>query len=147
MNPIFTYKFKWAGLILILLGMTFSVAYFGLNFRFLAPVFAVYSEFMEIKTFTTFKTNFADELIIIFFLSGFFLVIFSAERNENSIIQKIRMKALRKSVLFYFGWLMFSVLFIFGNGFISILVLNIILPFVIYLCFYYALIFRTKTRQ
>jgi hypothetical protein len=146
MNTLLKYQFKWLGISLILLGIVLTVAYFSFNFRFLFPVFAVYSEFMEIKTFTTFTTNFADELILIVFLSGFFLLIFSAEKNENTQIQKIRAKAMKNSLLFYFGWLFFSVLFVFGNGFISILILNLILPFVIYLCFFYALKFRIKAK-
>ncbi|PKO95025.1 MAG: hypothetical protein CVU14_12965, partial [Bacteroidetes bacterium HGW-Bacteroidetes-9] len=105
--------------------MVLAIVFFSLDFRLKIPVFAVYSSFLEAKMFVTFQTNFADEIIMILLLCGLGLIIFSKEKTEYEGYDLIRLKALAKAVLVNICFLLFAVLFIYGSGFIAILVINI----------------------
>jgi len=51
----------------------------------------------------------------------------------------VRNEAINKTVIGYIFWLLFSVLFIYGSNLHSILIPGLILPFIIYLLFFYYL--------
>ena len=132
-NLLLPYPLKFVGLILLIFGFGFAVAYIWFDFQLRMPVFAVYSAFIETKTFATFPTNVADELILILLLSGFSLLIFTREKNEELIPEMLRLKAFALAFLVNTGLLLFSVLFVYGSGFVAILVFNIISLPVFYL--------------
>ena len=71
------YKWKIPGIFLLLSGVILTIIYFLINPRLEAPVFAVFSSFMEVKTFEVFRTNIFEELIFLSLLSGLFLIAFS----------------------------------------------------------------------
>ncbi len=137
-----SYKFKLPGFILILTGAVLTIFYFGFNFRFEMPVLAVFSSFMETRFFTTFRTNFADELIILLFISGFCMVVFSKEKCEGEIFREIRIRAIYKTILFDIILLVLTTLFIFGSGFLAFTIINLILPFILYLIFFNIMKFK-----
>lgn len=126
-------------------GIAMTVMYFMFNFRFEIPVLAVVSSYMDTNFFTTFTTNFADESIMLLFLIGFSLIAFSKERHEDDFFRTIRSMALKRTILTEIGILLFSVLFIYGSGFIAIILLNMILPFVLYLSYFNYL--KTRKRK
>ena len=126
-------KFKLPGIILILAGAGLTVLYFGFDFRFEMPVLAVFSSFTETRFFTTFGTNFADELIILLYLAGFSFIIFSKEKTETELIKKIRSQALMKTILTEIFLYFFVTLFIYGGGFIAFVIMNLFLPYIIYI--------------
>ena len=128
-----SYKFKLPGFILILAGVVLIIFYFGYDFRFEMPVLAVFSSFMESRFFTTFRTNFADELIMLLFLSGLLLLTFSAEKHELDSYKSLRIKALIKTILTDSIFVVFVFLFIYGTGFIAFAIINLFLPFILYL--------------
>lgn len=128
-----SYKFKLPGLILILAGTGLTVLYFGSDFRFEMPVLAVVSSFTETKFFTCFKTNFSDELILLLYLAGFSFIIYSKEKVETELIKKIRLQALMKTIRTEIFLLFFVILFIYGGGFIAFVIMNLFLPFIIYI--------------
>lgn len=138
MQKLLSFKYKIFGLISVGCALVLSVIYFVYGFRISMPVFAVFSYSVESEIFTTIRTNVAEELILLFFIAGFFLISFSKEKNENHCLRAVRIKAVNQTILVFIFWQIFSVLFVFGKGFHSILVLNIILPFVIYLVFFYS---------
>ena len=131
------YPFKIVGYALTSIGIIFGVFYTWFDFRFTIPVFAVYSSFLETKIFATFKTNFADELILMLCIIGLTLVIFSKEKNETENLDLLRSKALAKAFLFNNIFLIFSILFIYGYGFISMLIINMFSFSVFYLLFFF----------
>jgi len=77
-------------------------------------------------------------------LIGFGLWVFSKEKHEYEGLWMVRGKALKRAILTDMGVLLFTVLFIYGSGFIAIVLLNMILPFILYLSFFYFLKPRTK---
>ena len=141
-NLLLPYYWKLIGVFLGLLGIVSAILYTWFDFRFSIPVFAVYSAFFETKLFTTFRTNFADELTLILLICSMGFIVFSKEKNETEGLDLIRLKALARAVIANFIFLLLSVMFIYGSGFIVILVVNIFSLTMFYLIFFYMLKFK-----
>lgn len=131
------YPFKIVGLLLALSGILLAILYIWFDFRLSMPVFAVYSAFIETKFFVIFNTNFADELVLLLLVGGLGLIIFSKEKSESEQLDAIRFHALYKALAFNTVFLFISVLFVYGSGFIAVLILNTVSFSFFYLCFFY----------
>jgi hypothetical protein len=140
------YPFKIVGGMLTLSGSILAMFYFLFDFKFRIPVFAVYSSFIETKIFATFKTNFADELIMIMLISGLGLMVFSKEKIEFENFDSIRASALTKATIVNIIFLLFSVFFIYGSGFIASLIFNLVSLLIFYLIFFYRLKYKEMKR-
>ncbi|MBK6963010.1 MAG: hypothetical protein IPH20_03520 [Bacteroidales bacterium] len=139
------YYWKIAGRILALAGIVMLVLYLVFDFRFTMPVFAIVSSFLETRIFVTFRTNFADELILILLISGFGLMVFSKEKEESENLNSLREKAMFKATILNNILLLCTVLFVYGSGFLAILVLNMISLLIFYLIFFYVLKGKMKS--
>lgn len=136
MNLLFPRKFKLIGLILFLIGTALGVMrfYFAVKPKlFDVKVFAIYSNYFETNYFKVISNHISEELTALFLIIGLFILCFSKEKEENEILNQIRLKSF--IVTFYINTLLllFSFIFIFGIIFINILVLNLVSPFIIYL--------------
>ena len=78
---------------------------------------------------------------------GFFLWAFSNEKHESEGIRILRSRALYKAIITDTGILIFSILFVYGSGFIGIILINMILPFILYLFYFNYLLAREKRRD
>ncbi len=136
-NLLLPYPWKVFGVLLALSGSILAVLYIWFDFRFTMPVFAVFSSFMETKMLVTFRTNFADELILLLLICGFGLIVFSKEKNETDNLDPLRIKALVKAIIANTVLLLFSILFVFGSGFIAVLVFNLFSVPIFYIFFFY----------
>lgn len=139
------YRYKYLGLVLVVAAVVLTIFYFGFSFRFEMPVFAVHSSFFETKMFAFFRTNFADELILILYLTGLSLLMFSKEKDEVSGIMQKRHDALRYAFLINLLIQLFVILFIYGQGFIAFLVLNLINLPILYLVLFMIMKRRAKS--
>jgi hypothetical protein len=137
-------KFRIPGYILTGAGIFFAVLYFTIKFRFELPVFAVASSYLKTKYFTTFSTNFSDEMIFILLLAGLSLVVFSREKEESVIVENLRKKALTKTLAADIIFLFFTVIFIYGSGFLVAIIINVFLPFGLYLLFFNLMKIKAK---
>jgi hypothetical protein len=133
------YSWKVAGWFVTLAGVVLGVLYNWFDFRFSIPVFAVYSSFLKTKMFESFTTNFADELVLLLLIIGLGLIVFSKEKIETENLDLARSKALFRAVILNNVFLLFSILFIFGSGFIGILVMNLFSVSLFYLFFFFLL--------
>lgn len=133
------FPFKLAGIFLAIGGLVSAVLYVWFDFRFSIPVFAVFSSFVETKVFATFRTNFADELTMLLLVAGLGLIVFSKEKNENENLTLVRTKAIANAGIANTFFLLFSILFVYGSGFIAILVINLFSFFIFYLAIFYFL--------
>lgn len=97
------------------------------------PVFAVYSSYLKKVVFGMSQTNLADELAFILILAGLIWLVCSWEKKEGPETDMLRYKALVYSVLINSGFLLFSALFIFGIGFITVMIVNLFSQLAIYL--------------
>jgi hypothetical protein len=141
------FKYKIPGIILIIVGLILTILFFTVNFRFEIPVVALLSSYVQTTFMTVFKTNFADELIILLLLAGFFLVAFTREKDEFADLSELRKKAVEKAVVVNTIFLFFSVLFVFGGGFLGVLIINMFLPFALYIAFFLWLKTRAKNHK
>jgi len=130
-------RFRIPGYVLTLTGLLFAVLYFTIKFRFEIPVFALVSSYLKTKYFTTFSTNFTDESIFLLLLAGLSLIVFSQEKDEKDFYTAMRYKAMVRTVLVNICFLVFSVIFIYGSGFLVMVLINVFLPFIVYLLFFH----------
>ncbi|KAF5056287.1 hypothetical protein DSECCO2_368950 [anaerobic digester metagenome] len=137
-NPLLSYRWKLPGIILTSAGVLLAVLFSWFDFRLKIPVFAVYSAFLETKMFVVFRTNFSDELTLLTLLAGLALIAFSKEKNEQEEFELIRSKAIFRAAMVNTAFLFLSVLFIYGSGFMAVLVVNLFSFFVLYLLFFYS---------
>jgi hypothetical protein len=126
------------GIILTSAGVLLAVLFTWFDFRLKIPVFAVYSAFLETKMFVVFRTNFSDELTLLTLLTGLALIAFSKEKTEMEGFDLIRMKAIFRAAMVNTAFLFLSLLFIYGSGFMAVLVVNLFSFFVFYLLFFYS---------
>ncbi len=126
-------QFKWLGLILIVIAGFLYFYFDWYNIRLEVPVFAVYSSFMRTRYFVFSRTNFTDELTLLLALAGFMMIVFSKEKNESDEIKLVRYKSFVQAVFINSLFMAFSILFIYGSGFIAMLVFNVISVYLIYL--------------
>jgi len=143
-NLLLPYPVKFAGLFLTFAGMVMSVFYLLFDFRFTIPVFAIFSSFLETKMFVTFNTNFADELTMLLLFTGLILIVFSKEKTESEYLDATREKAIVKALIYNNIMLLFSILFIYGSGFIGILVINLFSFSLFYLFIFYLMKYKQK---
>ncbi len=112
-NFLLPYYFKTIGIILVLVGIVFSVLYLKFNLNYTTRVFAVTSIYLENQFFVITKTNIIDEIILILIMVGFGLIVFSKEKNEREHLNVLRGKALSKALIantlsFYFPYYLFT---------------------------------------
>ena len=136
------HKWKIPGLFLLFTGIILTVVYFSSNPRLEAPVFAIFSSFMEVKTFEVFRTNIFEELLLLSLLSGLFLIAFSRERIEKQEYISARGKSLALAVILNAILICLSIVFVFGSGFLGFTVLNIYLCLIFYIAIFNVLKYR-----
>jgi len=130
------YAFKWIGVVMVLCGLAGLVLYIWFDFRLMMPVFAVYSSFLETKIMSFVTTNLADELIMIILMTGFFFTAMSKEKVESADLDTLRAESFAKALWTNFVFFLLSVIFIYGVGFLSVVLLNLFTLFVFYLAFF-----------
>lgn len=136
-NFLLPYYFKTIGIILVLVGIVFSVLYLKFNLNYTTRVFAVTSIYLENQFFVITKTNIIDEIILILIMVGFGLIVFSKEKNEREHLNVLRGKALSKALIANTLFILFSILFIYGGGFIGIMITNLFSIFIFYLIYFH----------
>jgi len=138
------HSWKYPGIFLITAGMALAIYYLLFDFRIYSPVFAIYSYYMEEKFLATFRTNIAEEIILISLLVGFFLLIFSKEKPGKPSYDHLKGKALYRALFWNCIFLFLSILFLHGYAFTAILVVNVFSVFVLYLVIFTVMKRREK---
>jgi len=136
-------KLKIAGWIFFILGVILAVVrfYFGIKLSiFDIKVFAIYSNYFETNYFKVIQNHVSEEVTALFLLIGLLLIAFTKEKIEDEAISALRLKSL--ILTFYINTILIvlSFLFVYGFGFINIIVINIFSPLIIYIIlfkFYY----------
>ena len=146
-NFLLPYYFKIIGIGLLLIGIIFSVFYLKFDFKYTTSVFALISIYLENRFFVVTQTNIIDELILILFVIGFGLLVFSKEKNEVESHIVLREKAIVKASIANTIFILISIIFIYGGGFLGVLVLNLFTVFVFYLLFFYFSLNKADKKQ
>jgi hypothetical protein len=130
------YRWKYVGWMLLTVGIILAGIYLTNEFTLRMPVFAVFSSFMETRMFVTFKTNVADDIILLLLVTGFGMSIGSRERVESEKMDLARGKAFTKAFLWNTLLLLFCILFVYGGGFLGVLIFNLFSFSILYLVFF-----------
>ena len=134
---------KWVGAFLIIIAIALTIVFYSQDVRLTINVFALSSYFMEHKMFTTFPTNVSDEILLLLYLIGLALIVFSKEKNDTNDIRNLKYELFARASLYNTIFILLSILFIYGASFIVVLVLNFYSTFIIYLILFY----RDKRRR
>ncbi len=107
--------------------------YFGYKPEFLnRKVFAIISSYLDNKFFEVIGNQLLEEISAILLLLGLFLVAFSKEKIENSINDSYRLKAFFVSAYFTAIFLLLTIIFTYGMGFVYAAILGIGLWIIVY---------------
>lgn len=145
------YRFKRIGWFILIpaaiMGMVLIVL--GYNTPTInATVFAVYADEILGKTqyLRLIKTDIGNTFIGSLFIIGGLMVGFSREKNEDEYIANLRLNSLLWAVLVNYLILLFMFLFIYGLGFLSVMIYNMFTVLVIFIAkFNYSLLRHSKS--
>lgn len=146
MNLFLPNKIRIYGWVILLFGIILGVSrfYFGIKPEFLnIKVFAVYSKYFETNYFTVIENHVSEELTALLLLVGLFIISFTKEKIENDSVTSIRYKSLILTFYINTVLVVLSFLFVYGFGFINILVINVFSPFIIYIILCRSLLGKT----
>jgi len=138
------------GFILFLLGIVAAYLIYILNTKpdFLdIKVFAVFSYYFDKKYFSVIKNNAGEEIIIIPILIGLFLLTFSKLKNESVTSVMLRLQAIFISVYINTFFLVLSVVFVYGLGFIAITIANCFSGLLINAIVFWVLLIKQKNQK
>ncbi|MBX0333309.1 hypothetical protein K3G39_08660 [Pontibacter sp. HSC-14F20] len=126
---LFPNRFKMIGWILLIpstvVGLLIALFdYYVFNLE--GTVFAMYDGgFLEkSKAFVFIENNVVDEIVAVLAIVGGLLAAFSEEKDEDEYIAKIRLESLLWATYINYGFLLFSVIFIYGAGFYQVMLFN-----------------------
>uniref|UniRef100_A0A832DJ75 Uncharacterized protein n=1 Tax=Ignavibacterium album TaxID=591197 RepID=A0A832DJ75_9BACT len=143
------HKINFVGIVLFLLGLVAAYLrfYAGLKPSYLTvPVFAVYSSFLETKTFQIITNNISEEIAALLLLIGLLAINFSKEAIENEKVNSIRLLSFASSVLLNTIILILCVLFIYGFAFVNVLMFNMFSQLLINQLIFRILFIRNKKK-
>lgn len=138
------------GIIFSISGILLAVARYYFNYKpdFLnLKVFALYSFYIETKTFTLISNQMIEEIAGILLLIGLFLVAFTREKEESESLDALRLKAFLLTAYLNLIYLLCSILFFYGFGFVGALVVFMVGWLAIYLVAFRYLLYRSRSHH
>jgi hypothetical protein len=143
-------KYRPVGLVLILAGITLLILKFKFNWKpdFLElKIFAFYSFYIEAKSFTFITHQVIEEIGGVLLLSGMFMVAFSREKEESELLDALRLKAFLLTSYLNLIYLLISVLFFYGFGFVGALTFYMVFWLASYILSFRYLVYRHSRKE
>ncbi len=141
------HRFKTIGWFILipatLIGIYFLFTDFN-GFHLDAKVFALYADKIlgETHYFKIIKTDISRTLLAVVFIIGGLMVGFSKEKNEDEYIANLRLSSLLWAVLVNYLLLLFAFLFVYGLGFIDVMLYSMFTVLVIFIVRFNCLLYR-----
>ena len=132
--------FLLTGLFLLLLRYQFNYKPGFLNVK----MFAIYTYYIESKSFTVVSNQMIEEFGAIFALVGLSLLAFSREKLEITAYETLRLRAFMVASYINLGFIIISLLFFFGFGFVGALTLYMGVWMISFLLVFRFLIYRFR---
>jgi len=139
--------FRYLGIVMTLAGIVMSVIRFGYGVKpeFLeVKVFVVYAAYLQTSEFRTITNNISEEICGVTLILGLFFLAFSKLGTESDETWLIRLKSFIYSLYTVTALLLFSLVFIYGWGFLMVMTANLFLYLLVYNIWFYVLIFRAS---
>jgi len=140
-------RFRPFGLISLVLGIILLILKYQFNLKpeFLnLKIFAIYSFYIEAKVFTFITHQMLGDIAGILMLAGLFIVSFTREKVEHADLDGLRLKSFLVGAYVNFAYLLLSVLFFFGFGFVGALTLFMVIWVSAYLVTFRILLYRLR---
>ncbi len=146
---LFPNRFKLMGWVLLIPSTIIGLLLVLLDnpvFELEATVFAIYDGglFDPAKAFVLIDNSIVDELVAAGAIIGGVLAAFSEEKDEDEYIAKIRLESLLWATYINYGFLLFSVLFIYGLGFYQVMLFNMFTVLFIFLVRFNYVLYKTS---
>ena len=111
-----------------------------------SKVFALYNdEFLgSSKHFGIISTDITNTLVGIVFIIGAMMVAFSKEKNEDEYIANLRLSSLMWAVWVNYTLLLLSFIFIYGMGFLHVMIYNMFTVLIIFIGRFNIILFKNK---
>jgi len=146
---LFPYKFKIAGIILLIPGLTLAILNFFFNYEssFLDwKVFAIAdASFLRGDVyFQIVENNVTNELAGLLLIFSLVFIAFSREKQEDELISKIRLESLLWATYINYAVLIVSLIFLYNFAFLWVLIFNMFTLLVIFIIRYYIMLAKMK---
>ncbi len=144
-------KFKRIGWLILIPATLIGIVLILLDFdtiKINTTVFAICSnEYLgNTHYFSFIKTDIVNTVVGVLFIIGGLLVGFAREKNEDEYISNLRLNSLLWAVLVNYLLLLFMFIFIYGLGFLNVMIYNMFTTLVIFIAkFNYSLFRNSKT--
>ena len=136
------------GIILLIFGILLLILKHQFNYKpdFLnLKVFALYSFYIEAKTFTVITHQMIDDIAGILLIAGLFLIAFTREKEESEVLDALRLKTFFITAWFNFFYMLFAILFFFGFGFVAALIFFAIGWLIVYIVSFRWMLYKSKS--
>ncbi|MEA3447324.1 MAG: hypothetical protein U9Q98_02590 [Bacteroidota bacterium] len=146
---LFPYKFKIAGLILLIPGLILGVMSFFFNCESSLldwKVFAIAdASFLRGDVyFQMVENNVTNELAGILLIVSLVFIAFSREKQEDEYISKIRLESLLWATYINYGILVLSLIFLYNFAFFWVMIFNMFTLLIIFIVRYYIMLNKMK---
>lgn len=128
-----SYKFKYVGAGFLLSGLILVIINQIHRMHLKIPVLAIQSSYIQTRYFTIMKTNIYEEVMMLCFLAGFFLFAFAKEKTELKEYDALRNSSWSIAIMLNTAMLACSIVFIYGKGFVGVILLNMVSVFIFYI--------------
>jgi hypothetical protein len=121
--------FTAAGIILAIIRF-----YFGYKPELLKRnVFAIYSHYLDSKFMQVIKNQLLEEVAGVLLVLGIFLIAFTKEKDDDEKTNEIRLRAFFITTYLNVLFILISILFTFGLGFMYMAMINMVLWLIVYI--------------
>jgi hypothetical protein len=108
--------------------------YFGYKPELLKRnVFAIYSYYLDSKFLHVIKNQLLEEVAGVLFVLGIFLIAFAKETVEDEKTNEIRLRAFFIAAYMNVLFILISLLFTFGMGFMYMVMINMVFGLIVYI--------------
>lgn len=125
--PMLSYRYKWPGLLMAVIGLIAGVAAMYFDFQ---PEWLAVETHHEMPFMNT--QNLIDEVALSLILVGLMGVAFSSERIEDEFVANIRLQSLLWSVVIYYALVFLSVWVFYDDAFWSVMIYHLFMPLLFY---------------
>jgi hypothetical protein len=142
--------FKLPGILFVISGAILAMVrfYWGVKPEFLnVKIFAIYSSFLQSKSFEVIQNQILEEIAGVLILSGLFMVAFAREERESYRINVLRLKSFFISAYLNTIFLLTALIFTFGIAFIYMMIISLISWLGIYVVSFRILMYKDNKKS
>ncbi len=139
------HRFKKWGWVILLIFIPLGVIVDCSNLQF--PLLSFRLPWIPVDPFTGGRVNFTNTLAALGLILGFLLVAFSREAHEDEYVAHVRLESLLWAVLVNYILLAVTDIFLYGSGFLEVMVYNMFTPLVLFIARFHLVLYGPKNQM